>query len=180
MVTAIVGPSGSGKTTILNLISGLLTPDEGRITLQDTILFDSASGQNVPPEKRRIGYVFQDYQLFPHLKVLDNLRYGRKRARPPTFELEKVVATLELAGLLKGYPMELSGGQQQRVAIGRAILRDPKLLLLDEPVNSLDPQLRENVLEFLARIISQFQIPTLLVSHDRSHVSRLATGIVVL
>jgi molybdate transport system ATP-binding protein len=173
-VTAIVGPSGSGKTTVLNLISGLLRPDAGKISLHDAVLFDSSTGVNLPPERRGVGYVIQDFQLFPHLTVEENLRYGWQRSSKVGFEFKKIVDMLELADLLDRAPYSLSGGQKQRVAIGRAILRCPKLLLLDEPLNAVDVDLRASIAEYLSRIIVEFQLPTLLVSHDRESVAKLA------
>ena len=173
-VTAIVGPSGSGKTTVLNLIAGLLRPDVGKISLHDVVLFDSSTGINLPPERRGVGYVIQDFQLFPHLTVAENLRYGWQRSSKVGFEFKKIVDMLELADLLDRVPYSLSGGQKQRVAIGRAILRCPKLLLLDEPLNAVDASLRASIAEYLDRIIGEFQIPTLLVSHDRESVAKLA------
>lgn len=174
-ITAIVGPSGSGKTTVLNLIAGLLVPDTGAIVLHDQTLFDGRARINLPPEKRRIGYVFQDYQLFPHLTVEQNLRYGEKRSRQPaTTYHDKIVATLELTNLLKRMPLSLSGGEKQRVALGRAILLNPRLLLLDEPLTALDKELRESIAGYLLRTIAEFRIPTLLVSHDQASIQRLA------
>ena len=179
-VTAIVGPSGSGKTTVLNLIAGLLQPDAGKISLHDVVLFDSSTGINLPPERRGVGYVIQDFQLFPHLTVAENLRYGWLRSSKAGFEFKKIVDMLELADLLDRAPYSLSGGQKQRVAIGRAILRCPKLLLLDEPLNAVEASLRESIAEYLHRIIGEFQIPTLLVSHDRESVAKLAHATVAI
>jgi len=173
-ITALVGPSGCGKTTVLNLIAGLLTPDQGTISLEDQILFDSRSGANVPSHLRQIGYVFQEYRLFPHLTVEDNLRYGQKRSKSNGIEFGKIVEVLELRDLTHRHPSSLSGGQKQRVALGRAILRSPKLLLLDEPLSALDAELRSSVAEHLDRVIREFRIPTLLVSHDRASVESLA------
>jgi molybdate transport system ATP-binding protein len=173
-VTAIVGPSGSGKTTVLNLIAGLLRPHAGKIALHDAVLFDSSSRINLPPERRGVGYVIQDFQLFPHLTVEENLRYGWQRSSKVGFEFEKAVNMLELAELLDRPPYSLSGGQKQRVAIGRAILRCPKLLLLDEPLNAVDAELRASITDYLHRIVKEFQIPTLLVSHDRASIAKLA------
>ncbi len=142
-VTALVGPSGSGKTTILNLIAGLLMPTAGSISLNGEALFDSKRGVNLAPEKRGVGYVFQDYQLFPHLSVGQNLRYGQLRTRHTGVHFERIISILEVGDLLRRYPYSLSGGQKQRVAVGRALLRNPKLLLLDEPLSALDASLRE-------------------------------------
>jgi len=179
-VTALVGPSGSGKTTVLNLIAGLLTPADGAISLGDATLFDSRSAVNLPPNMRSVGYVFQDYQLFPHLSVVDNLRYGQLRTRDGAVSLDKIVATLELGDLLARPPASLSGGQQQRVAVGRALLRSPRLLLLDEPLNALDAERRRSIAEYLGRVIHEFNIPTVLVSHDRESVASLAATVVTL
>jgi molybdate transport system ATP-binding protein len=173
-ITALVGPSGCGKTTVLNLIAGLLTPDQGTISLQDQLLFDSRSGKNVSAHLRQIGYVFQDYRLFPHLTVESNLRYGQKRCSSNGIELDKIMEVLELRDLAHRLPSSLSGGQKQRVALGRAILRSPKLLLLDEPLSAMDAALRASVAEHLARVIQEFRIPTLLVSHDQPSVESLA------
>ena len=173
-VTALVGPSGSGKTTILNLIAGLLTPASGVIALSDEPLFDSKTKINLRPEQRGIGYVFQDYQLFPHLSVRDNLLYGQSRAKRIGIQLDRVVSILELADVLNRSPASLSGGQKQRVALGRALLRGPKLLLLDEPLSALDANLRANVAADLARAIQEFAIPTLLVTHDADSINWLA------
>jgi molybdate transport system ATP-binding protein len=173
-VTAIVGPSGSGKTTVLNLIAGLLRPNTGRISLHDQVLFDSAARINLPPERRGVGYVIQDYQLFPHLTVEDNLRYGWRRAGKVDVEFDRIVRILELSDVLQRSPTSLSGGQKQRVAVGRAILRGPRLLLVDEPLNALDAELRASIAEYLGRVVAEFHIPTLLVSHDRESVASLA------
>jgi molybdate transport system ATP-binding protein len=179
-VTALVGPSGSGKTTVLNLIAGLLTPNDGVITLADGLLFSSRDGINLPPERRGVGYIFQDYQLFPHLSVAQNLAYGQRRAARGGASFDRVVATLELAELLNRAPASLSGGQKQRVAIGRALLCSPRLLLLDEPLNALDADLRQNIATFVGRVIAEFQIPGLLVSHDKESVAALADDVVTL
>ncbi|HEY2760797.1 MAG TPA: ATP-binding cassette domain-containing protein [Pirellulales bacterium] len=173
-VAALVGPSGCGKTTVLNLIAGLLTPDAGTVRLQEQQLFDSKSAVNLRPESRGIGYVFQDYQLFPHLTVEQNLRYGKQRSRDFKIPLDRTIEILELRDLFGRMPASLSGGQKQRVALGRALLRGPKLLLLDEPLTALDAALRQAVAEHLSRAIEEFQIPTLLVSHDQESIGWLA------
>jgi molybdate transport system ATP-binding protein len=179
-VTALVGPSGSGKTTALNLIAGLLTPDDGAIVLGDRPLFDSRAAVNLPPNRRAIGYVFQDYQLFPHLSVAENLRYGERRSENAWGKFDAIVATLELGDLLDRAPASLSGGQKQRVALGRALLRGPELLLLDEPLNALDVELRRSIAASLSRVLAESPIPTLLVSHDRESVAALAGAVVEL
>jgi molybdate transport system ATP-binding protein len=172
-VTALIGPSGSGKTTVLNLIAGLLRPHDGLIMLGEHTLFNSQQAVDVAPHRRNIGYVFQDYQLFPHLTVEQNLLYGHSRTDKQTVELERVVETLELGHFLKRFPATLSGGQKQRVAVGRALLSSPRLLLLDEPLNALDARLRESVVIYLKKVIDQFAIPTILVSHEQSHLAPL-------
>ncbi|HEX5102690.1 MAG TPA: ATP-binding cassette domain-containing protein [Pirellulaceae bacterium] len=177
-VTALVGPSGCGKTTVLNLIAGLLRPDEGQIVLAEQELFSSTSGTNLPPERRQVGFVFQDYQLFPHLTVAQNLRYGERRSRSVRFSFAKTVEILGLGGYLDRHPVSLSGGQRQRVAIGRAVLRGANLLLLDEPFSALDAELRQDVSGYLGQVIAEFQIPTLLVSHHPESVSGLASSTV--
>lgn len=184
-VTALLGPSGCGKTTTLHLVSGLLTPDEGRITLGDRTLFDSSRRVNVTTDQRRIGLVFQDYQLFPHYTVAGNLNFGLRRARlkhvgAARIELAHLIEVLELGPLLARYPGSLSGGQRQRVSLGRAIASHPALLLLDEPVSALDEQLKSSVLEFLKHALAEFPIPTLLVTHDARSVAALSAQVVQL
>jgi molybdate transport system ATP-binding protein len=181
-VTALIGPSGAGKSSILAMIAGLRRPDSGRIVLGDRVLFDSAAGICLKPEQRRAGCVFQDGLLFPHLSVDRNLRYGlRRRARrdgPITHD--RVVDVLELRTLLGRWPRTLSGGEAQRVALGRALLSDPDLLLLDEPWSALDDALKQRILEYLERIAAEFRTPMLLVSHDLPSVQRLADWIVMI
>jgi molybdate transport system ATP-binding protein len=181
-VVALFGPSGCGKTTVVNLVAGLLAPDEGRIELDGEMLCDTARGIAVPAEQRRLGYVFQDARLFPHLSARRNLEYGWKRsdavAGPVRFD--DVVALLGLGALLDRRPHALSGGERQRVAIGRALLSQPRLLLLDEPLASLDAARREDVLPYLEKLRDQWRIPMLYVSHQFEEVVRLATHVVVL
>ena len=180
--TALFGPSGSGKTSVLSMIAGLRQPDAGRIVLEDRALFDSAARVNLPPERRRIGYVFQDHLLFPHRTVEGNLRYGLRRAGRSAhrIEFDRVVRVLELRPLLTRYPRNLSGGERQRTALGRALLSQPELLLLDEPWSALDDALKHRVLAYLERVQAEFALPTLLVSHDAAAVRRLAAWVVVL
>lgn len=177
-ITALVGPSGSGKTTILHSIAGLLVPASGRIVLNHRVLVDSVAKVNVPSCSRRVGLVFQDYQLFPHLTVEGNLGYGASRSASAGKDLSRVVDTLELGPLLGRFPATLSGGQKQRVALGRAIAAAPSILLLDEPVSALDDPLKANVFELLAETLKRFPIPTLLVTHDLPLVERMASSIV--
>ncbi len=172
---ALLGPSGSGKTTILSVTAGLRRPDAGRVRLGGDVLFDSAAGVCLPPEARGVGYVFQDHLLFPHLSVRDNLLYGRRRrrgARPIAFD--RVVEVLELGGALDRPPHTLSGGQRQRVALGRALLSGPRLLLLDEPLASLDADLKSRVLDYVEQVLREWDVPTLYVTHDPAEAARLA------
>lgn len=180
-VTALFGPSGSGKTSVIEMLAGLRAPQHGDITLDGRTLFDSVQGINLPPQQRRIGVVFQDGLLFPHLIVEDNLRFGAKRRRDPRpVAFERVVDVLELAPLLRRYPRNLSGGEAQRVALGRALLSGPDLLLLDEPLAALDEALKHRVLTYLERVIAEWGIPVLFVSHAQAEVRRLAEWVVVL
>lgn len=176
-VTALSGPSGSGKTTILNAIAGLTRPPYGRIVISDRVLVDTSKGVYVPRHKRRVGYVFQDARLFPHLNVERNLKYGRwlSGGKAP---LEPVVDLLGIGHLLKRAPRLLSGGEAQRVAIGRALLADPALLLLDEPLSALDQQRREEILPFLEALPKTTGVPILYISHSRDEIARLAGKIV--
>ncbi|MGJ8623945.1 MAG: molybdenum ABC transporter ATP-binding protein [Yoonia sp.] len=173
-VTAIFGPSGSGKTSVINAVAGLGTPDTGRIAIGDRVLFDSTTGTNLPTQKRRVGYVFQDARLFPHMTVQDNLRYGGRH------DEASVIKVLGLQDLLSRAPATLSGGEKQRVALGRALMCDPQILLMDEPLAALDAPRKAEILPYLERLRDSVQIPILYVSHDVSEVARLATTLVVL
>jgi molybdate transport system ATP-binding protein len=180
-VIALFGRSGSGKTTLVNIISGLLAPDAGQVRLDDEILTDTARGIAVPVEQRRIGYVFQDARLFPHLTVLGNLRYGERRSHAAVIiGLEEVVTLLGLGALLERKPRQLSGGERQRVALGRALLAQPRMLLLDEPLASLDLARREEVLPYLEALRDRLSIPMVYVSHQYEEILRLATHVALL
>jgi molybdate transport system ATP-binding protein len=179
-VVALFGRSGCGKTTLVNVIAGLALADSGYVALDDNVLLDTDAGINVPPERRRIGYVFQDARLFPHIGVEANLRYALKRAAvPPFVGVDRVVALLDLEPLMGRRTHELSGGERQRVAIGRALLSQPSLLLLDEPLASLDASRREEVLPYLETLRDQLAIPMVYVSHNFDEVLRLATHLVL-
>jgi len=179
-VTVLFGPSGAGKTTIINMIAGLLTPDRGRIMYRGKLLFDAAGKLNLPPHRRQFGYVFQDGRLFPHLTVRGNLEYGRRmyRLKRDPGELERVVAMLDIAHLADRRPGKLSGGERQRVAIGRALLMRPRLLLLDEPLASLDTARKREILPYLVRLRDDAKVPMLYVSHLADEVRHIATQVV--
>jgi molybdate transport system ATP-binding protein len=179
---ALFGRSGCGKSTLVNAIAGLLAPDRARISLDDVVFDDTNARIHVPVERRRIGYVFQDSRLFPHMHVEANLRYGERRARavPHFVQFDQVVELLGLAQLLTRYPHQLSGGERQRVALGRALLSQPRLMLLDEPLAALDAPRREEVLPYLERLRDEFAIPMVYVSHRFEEVLRLATHVVVM
>ncbi len=181
-VIALFGRSGSGKTTLIDMLAGLLPPDDGEVQLAGTVLTDTGRGIAVAPERRRIGYVFQDARLFPHLTVAGNLRYGERRAVPGAhyIRFDEVVGLLGLGSLLHRRPHELSGGERQRVALGRALLSQPQLLLLDEPLAALDVARREEVLPYLETLRDWLSIPMVYVSHQFEEVLRLATYIVLL
>jgi molybdate transport system ATP-binding protein len=179
-VTALFGPSGAGKTTVVNMIAGLLTPDRGTIALDNSVLFDAAAGINVPPHRRGIGYVFQEGRLFPHLSVRQNLDYGRRMSNRPrnADQFARIAALLDINHLLDRRPRLLSGGERQRVAIGRALLMRPRLLLLDEPLASLDAGHKREILPYLVRLRDEAGVPMIYVSHTASELRRIATKVV--
>ncbi len=180
-VVALTGPSGAGKTSVLNAIAGLLRPRAGRIVVDDRVLFDDARRIDLPAHRRRIGYVFQDARLFPHLDVRRNLGYGRHARREvQAFAFDQVVELLGIAPLLARRPANLSGGEAQRVAIGRALLSQPALLLLDEPLSALDQARREELIPYLQRVRDDLAIPMLYVSHTLDDVRRIADEVHVL
>jgi molybdate transport system ATP-binding protein len=178
--TALFGESGAGKTSVVNMIAGLLTPDRGSIALDETVLFDAAARIDVPPHRRRIGYVFQEGRLFPHLSVRQNLDYGRRMSRQAQDkgEFERITALLDIGGLLERRPRMLSGGERQRVAVGRALLMRPRLLLLDEPLASLDNARKREILPYLIRLRDDAGVPIVYVSHTPAEVRRIATDVV--
>ncbi len=181
-VTALFGHSGAGKSTIIHAIAGLIRPDEGKIAVEGETLFDSANGQCVPAHERRMGVVFQDARLFPHLNVKSNLAYGMRRAneQPKVGEIDGVVELLGLGHLLARTPRTLSGGERSRVALGRALLMRPRALLLDEPLAALDAARKSEILPYLERVRDESRIPILYVSHSMDEVARLADRIIVL
>ena len=179
-VTGVFGPSGAGKTTLTTMISGLLAPDRGRITIDEMVLFDSAERISVPPHLRNIGYIFQEGRLFPHLSVRKNLDYGRRMRglAADAAQLERIVNLLDIGPLLERRPGKLSGGERQRIAIGRALLMRPRLLLLDEPLASLDVARKREILPYLERLRDEVGIPMVYVSHQAAELRRIATSVV--
>lgn len=180
-VTALFGPSGCGKTTVANAVAGLLRPDSGRIAMGETLLFDSTAGINLPPHRRRIGYVFQDARLFPHLTVAGNLRYPSRflpRTRRP--DPSQVTDLLGLTPLLGRRTAALSGGERQRTAIARALLSDPAALVLDEPLSALDPTRKSEILPWLERLRDHLRLPILYISHATDELARLADQVVLM
>jgi molybdate transport system ATP-binding protein len=180
-VTALFGSSGAGKSSIINMVAGLVRPDRGHIRINGHCLFDFQSGIDLPPERRRIGYVFQNGRLFPHLSVRSNLTYGMRRigADQRYITLEQAVTLLGIEHLLDRRPARLSGGEKQRVAIGRALLTSPSLLLMDEPLASLDDPRKAEVLPFIARLTREFSIPILYVSHAWDEIVTLADALIL-
>lgn len=179
-LTALFGPSGVGKTSIFDMVAGLLRPDRGLIRIGDRILFDAAT--DLPPEARRIGYVFQDGRLFPHRRVRENLLYGHALAPQANrwMTLEEAAGFLGIGHLFDRWPQSLSGGEAQRVAIGRALLSGPDILLMDEPLSSLDAARRGDIMAVIERIRDELRLPILYVSHDHAEVDRLATSVVAI
>lgn len=179
---ALFGPSGSGKTSLVNLIGGLIRPKQGRVEVEGRVMADTASRVFVPRHRRRIGYVFQDARLFPHLTVSQNLRYGRffTPASERYAEFDRVIDLLGIGDLLDRRPGNLSGGEKQRVAIGRALLASPRMMLMDEPLASLDDARKSEILPYIERLRDETRIPIVYVSHSVAEVARLATDIVVL
>ncbi len=179
---ALFGPSGSGKSTLINVIGGLIRPQSGRVVVNGRVLVDTERRVFVPTHRRRIGYVFQDARLFPHLTVSQNLRYGRffTPAADRYADFDGVVDLLGIGGLLERRPNLLSGGEKQRVAIGRALIASPKLLLMDEPLASLDDARKAEIMPYLERLRDEARVPIVYVSHSVAEVARLATDVVML
>lgn len=181
-VTALFGASGSGKTTLIQAVAGLITPERGHVRIGEKVLLNTAQNISLPAHKRRLGYVFQEGRLFPHLSVRQNLRYGRWFAglRGGSAEEHRLVEMLGLGALLERRPGDLSGGEKQRVAIGRALLSQPEMLLMDEPLAALDAPRKAEILPYLERLRDETRIPILYVSHSIGEVARLATTVAVL
>jgi molybdate transport system ATP-binding protein len=180
-VTGLFGASGSGKTSLINMIAGLLRPDRGTISIDGETLDDTSARAHVAVHRRRLGYVFQDARLFPHLDVRKNLDYGRRMNRLSVNDAawRRVTELLDIGHLLDRRPGKLSGGERQRVALGRALLSQPRLLLLDEPLGSLDEERKEEILPYLVRLRDEANIPMVYVSHDPSEMRKLATQIAI-
>jgi molybdate transport system ATP-binding protein len=181
--TLVFGPSGSGKSVTLQCIAGLLRPDAGRIEVGKRVLYDSAAGIDLPPQVRNVGYLFQDYALFPHLTVERNVAFGLKGRggqRDAPERVRQFLQQFEISALARSLPRNLSGGQRQRVALARALIRAPQLLLLDEPLSALDPVLRERVRRELLDVQTRFGVPMVLITHDPADVEVLADHLVVL
>ena len=179
-ILALSGPSGAGKTSIINMIAGLLTPDRGHVSISGTTVYDSDRKIDLPPHKRRVGYVFQDGRLFPHLTVKSNLNYGCRPAAQKNgcVSFEDVIGVLGIEHLMDRRPHHLSGGEKQRVAIGRALLTDPRLLLMDEPVSSIDNSRKNEILNLVAALPERFNIPILYVSHLAEELESLSASII--
>ena len=181
-VAALFGRSGAGKTSVIAAIAGLLTPDAGRVRVEDRTLFDSSAGVDVPPHRRRVGYVFQDARLFPHFTVRGNLLYGYRRvaAGERFISFDRIVHLLGLEALLERRPHKLSGGEKQRVAIGRALLAQPRILLMDEPLAALDAPRKREILPYIERLRDEIRLPIVYVSHALGEVLRLANHMAIL
>ncbi len=181
-LTAIFGASGSGKSSVVNVIAGLVRPQTARIVIGDEVLTDTARGIATPAHRRRIGYVFQDARLFPHLSVRQNLSFGRWFAPVAQryTDFDQIIGLLDIATLLERKPGQLSGGERQRVAIGRALLVSPRLLLMDEPLSSLDAARKAEIIPYIERLRDELRIPIIYVSHSVAEVARLASDIVVM
>ena len=179
-VTAVFGPSGAGKSTIINAAAGLLRPDSCRIVVDGKVLADTCSGVWLAPERRRVGLVFQDSRLFPHMSVATNLRFGMRRVAPGAIRFDEIVELLGIGALLERRPNTLSGGERQRVAIGRALLAQPHLLLMDEPLANLDSARKAEILPFLMRLKTALHLPVVYVTHSLDEVAGLADSLVLI
>lgn len=175
----VFGPSGSGKSITMQCIAGLITPDAGRIVVDERVLFDSHSGIDLRPQERDVGFVFQDYALFPHMNVTQNIAFGLNDKHDAQRRVEEFLDLFELTAAAKAMPRDLSGGQRQRVALARALIRAPRLLLLDEPLSALDPLLRSRVREELVATQRRFEVPMVVITHDPADVEAFAENVVV-
>lgn len=184
-IIVLFGPSGSGKTLTLQAIAGLIAPDSGRIALRGRVVFDSQTGVNIPPRHRNVGYLFQDYALFPHLTVLENVGYTLKKAwqrrlsKPDRCRVMEFLDTFEISHLADCFPSGISGGQRQRVALARALIRKPDIMLLDEPFSALDTMLRERLRKELREVLAGFDIPAVMITHDPEDIKAFADTLIV-
>lgn len=180
--TGVFGPSGSGKSTLMNMLSGFAIPDDGKITLNGRTLFDQSSNINLPPDKRKVGVVFQHAHLFPHMSVKKNLFYGHARTKPSTAKInpDQLIQVLQLDSLMARNVNQLSGGEKQRVALGRTILANPELILLDEPLTGLDNRLKYNIIPHLQQVFSEFSIPLLFISHSLQEMRLMTENVLVM
>jgi molybdate transport system ATP-binding protein len=184
-IIVLFGPSGSGKTLTLQAIAGLITPDSGRIALRGRVVFDSEAGVNIPPRNRNVGYLFQDYALFPHLTVLENVGYPLKKiwqrrlSKQDRRRVMEFLDTFEISHLADSFPFGISGGQRQRVALARALIRKPDIMLLDEPFSALDTMLRERLRKELREILARFSIPAVMITHDPEDIKAFADKLIV-
>lgn len=174
---ALYGRSGAGKTSLLRILAGLLRPDQGKIALSDTVWLDSSKHFFLPPQKRKVGLVFQDYALFPNMNVEENLRFALRRGQEEKI-IGELMEMMELEGLQKQKPSKLSGGQQQRVALARALVQKPQLLLLDEPLSALDLEMRHKLQQYLLRVHREYQLTTIMISHDVAEISHMADEVI--
>lgn len=176
---ALYGKSGAGKTSLLRILAGLLHPDKGKVSIGEEIWLDTSSGHNLPPQKRQVGLVFQDYALFPNMTVAENLSFALRKNQAATI-IEELMEMMELNGLQKQKPWQLSGGQQQRVALARALVQKPQLLLLDEPLSALDLEMRHKLQQYLLRVHREYQLTTIMISHDADEIANMADEVVYL
>ncbi|WP_392560542.1 molybdenum ABC transporter ATP-binding protein [Orbus mooreae] len=177
-ITAILGISGSGKSTLINLLNGLIKPDSGKIILNGTTLVDTSNNRFLSAQQRHIGTVFQDPLLFPHYKVITNLKYGIHKKMEERFD--EIVKVLNISHLLSRYPAMLSGGEKQRVAIGRALLTNPQLLLMDEPLSALDMPRKKELINYIQHLVNEIKIPIIYVTHNINEVKRLANKVAII
>jgi molybdate transport system ATP-binding protein len=176
---AVYGSSGAGKTTLLRMLAGLTQPDSGYVRLNGRVLYDSSTKINMPAKERRVGFLFQDYALFPNMTVFENIAFAL-RSNSSLKNVDTIIETMELSGLSDKYPETLSGGQKQRVALARTLVERPDILLLDEPLSALDYEMKERLQNDLERIFKEYSIPTIMVSHNPSEIIRLAEYVMLL